>query len=246
MRSEKQWDVEVAIEVVSETSKHNTPSEDQTMNSNNVKRPVLTRILAGTVFLGSLAFAAQVEAQQQGTTGQARPERVEGRGGRGGRGGDPAQMVERRVERLTTDLKLSTSQATAIRQILLDEQTQMEALRPEGLRGPGGRGRNPGDSTARGERRQRPDSAARAQRRQRPDSATMAARRAEMEATREQMNALRTRTDARIAAVLTSEQRTAYQQLVAKRADRPEGGPGRGGRGGPGARGGKVAPPPAK
>ena len=247
MRSDrKEWDVEIPIEVVSEGSKgNNTPSEDQTMNSSNVKRPVLTRILAGTVFLGSLAFAAQVDAQQQGATAQGRPARAEGRGGRGG---NPAQMVERRVERLTTELKLSTSQATAIRQILLDEQTQMEALRPEGPGGPGGRGRKAGDSTARGERRQRPDSAARAQGRQRPDSATMAARRAEMEATREQMDALRTRTDARIAAVLSAEQRAAYQELAAKRPDRPEAGPGRGGRGGRGlgGRGNKGAPPPAK
>ncbi len=247
MRSDNR-EVEVAIEVVVEGPESNTTSrEDQTMNSTNVKRPMMTRILAGTVFLGSLAFAAQVESQQGAATSGTRPQR-DGEG-RGGHGGDSAR-VERRVERLTTELALTTSQAVAVRQILLDEHTQMLALRPEGRGGHGGlggRGRNGGDSTARGERRQRPDSAARAQGRQRPDSATMAQRRAEMEASREQMKALVTRTDARIAAVLSTEQRAAYGELVQKRPDRPEGGPGRGGRGGPGGRGGnKAAPPPAR
>jgi Spy/CpxP family protein refolding chaperone len=207
-----------------------------------------SRMLAGTVLAGSLAFAAQAQAQQQGQAGQAGKARVEG--GRGEQR-DPAQMVERRVTRLTEQLKLSTSQTTAIRQILLDEQTQMQALRPEGGRGlggpggPGGRGgRVAGDSAARGERRQRPDSGARAQR-QRPDSAMMAKMRAEMEQNRTQVDALRKRTDARIEAVLNAEQRTTYRELV---ANRPEGGMGRGGPGGGrGPRGGdRQAPPPAK
>jgi hypothetical protein len=212
------------------------------MHSNRTKRPMFSRVVAGTVLAGSLAFAAQVQAQ--GQAGQTRPERSAE--GRGGRGGDPARMVERRVTRLTEVLKLSTSQATAIRQILLDEQKQMEALRPEG----GPRGAR-GDSAARGERRQRPDSAARAAGRVRPDSATRERMRAEMEANREKMNTLRTQTDAKISAVLSVDQRTAYQALVAKRAERPEGGPGRGGfggfGGGRGGRGGdRQAPPPAK
>jgi len=212
------------------------------MRSNKTKRPMFSRLLAGTVLVGSLAFAAQVQAQQQGQAGQTRPERAEGRGGRGEKG-DPAQMVERRVTRLTEELKLTSGQTTAVRQILLDEQKQMEALRPEGL---SGRGRNAGDSAARGERRQRPDSAARAQGRQRPDSATMAKMRAQMEASREQMKALREQTDARITAVLSSTQRAAYQELVAKRDERAEGGPGRGGPGRGGRGGQRQAPPPAK
>ena len=188
----------------------------------------ISRFLAGTVFIGSLAFAEQVEAQQQG---QTRPERsAEGRGGRGEKL-DPAQMVERRVTRLTEELKLTSGQATAVRQILLDEQKQMETLRPEGF---GGRGRNPGDSAARGERRVR------------PDSATMAKMRAQMESSREQMKALRERTDARITAVLSSDQRAAYKELVAKRGERAEGGPGRGGPGRGGRGGQRQAPPPAK
>ena len=208
---------------------------------------MISRVIAGTVLMGSLAFVRQVEAQQQGRTGQAR---VEGRGGRGEQR-DPAQMVERRVSRLNEELKLSASQTTAIRQILLDEQTQMEALRPEGMRGPGGpggrRGGFGGDSAQRGGR-QRPDSAARAAGRQRPDSATMVKMRAEMEESRAQMDALRKRTDARIEAVLNADQKAAYRELVAKR---PEAGPGRGGPGGPGGgRGGRggdrQAPPPSK
>jgi Spy/CpxP family protein refolding chaperone len=209
---------------------------------------MISRVVAGTVLMGSLAFVQQVEAQQQGQAGQAGQARAEGRGGRGEQR-DPAQMVERRVSRLNEELKLSANQTTAIRQILLDEQTQMEALRPEGMRGPGGpggrRGGFGGDSAQRGGR-QRPDSAARAAGRQRPDSATMAERRAEMEQNREQMDALRKRTDARIEAVLNAEQKAAYRELAAKR---PEGGPGRGGPGG-GGRGGRggdrQAPPPAK
>lgn len=201
------------------------------MSSNRIKRPVFSRILAGTVLVGSLAFAAQAQAQQQGQAGQTRPERsAEGRGGRGEKP-DPAQMVERRVTRLTEELKLTSGQTTAVRQILLDEQKQMETLRPEGL---GGRGRNAGDSAARGERRQR------------PDSATMAKMRAQMEASREQMKALRTRTDARITAVLSSNQRAAYKELVAKRDERAEGSPGRGGPGRGGRGGQRQAPPPAK
>jgi hypothetical protein len=209
---------------------------------------MISRILAGTVMVGSLAFAAQVDAQTQGQAGGARPERTaEGRGGRGERS-DPAQMVERRVARLTEELKLTSGQSTAVRQILLEEQTQMATLRPDG--GPGGRGGRggfPGDSGARGERRQRPDSAARAEGRQRPDSATMARMRAEMDANRAEMDALRKQTDTRIEGVLSTEQRTAYRALAAKRGDRPEGGPGgRGGRGGPGRGGDRQAPPPVK
>ncbi len=206
------------------------------MRSNNVKRPMLTRILAGTVLAGSLAFAAQAEAQQQGQAGQARPERgAMGRGGRGGPMGDPAQMVDGRVARLTETLSLSANQATAIRGILLEQHEQMEALRPPRP------ARVAGDSAARRARRQRPDSAARAEGRVRPDSA-------ERERNRAQFEALQEQTDARIEAVLSAEQRTAYRELVAKRAERPEGGRGRGGPGGEGrGRGGqRQAPPPAK
>jgi Spy/CpxP family protein refolding chaperone len=66
-----------------------------------------------------------------------------------------------------------------------------------------------------------------------------------MEQNREQMDALRARTDARIEAVLNAEQKAAYRELAAKR---PEGGPGRGGPGGGrGVHGGdRQAPPPAK
>ena len=200
------------------------------MRSNRIRRPVFSRFLAGTVLAGSLAFAAQAEAQQNGQTGQARQERAEGRGGRGGERGDPAQMVERRVSRLTEALQLNTSQSESIRRILLEEQAQMKTLRPEA-----GPRRVAGDSAARAERRQRADSATRGERRERPDSATMAQNRAQMEA-------LRQRTDARIEGVLSNDQRAAYRELVAKR---PEGGPGGRGPGGEGrGRGGQRPPPP--
>ena len=206
------------------------------MRSNKMKRPMLTRFLAGTVLAGSLAFAAQVEAQQQGQAGQGRPERgAMGRGGRGGPMGDHAQMVDARVSRLTEALSLTAGQATAIRGILLEQHEQMEALLPPRPV------RVAGDSAARGARRQRPDSAARAAGRVRPDSA-------ERERNRAQMEALHEQTDARIEAVLSAEQRTAYRELVAKRGERGEGRPGRGGPGGGGrGRGGqRQAPPPVK
>jgi Spy/CpxP family protein refolding chaperone len=188
------------------------------MRSNRNTHPMLTRVLAGTVLAGSLAFAAQADAQQAGQAGKARTERAEGRGGRGG---DPAQMVDRRVERLTQELQLSSGQTAAIRQILLDQHAQMETLRPEG-----GPRRAPGDSAARGERRQR------------PDSATMAQNRAKFEA-------LRTQTDAKIEGVLSADQRTAYRELAAKRGERPEGARGGRGPGGDGrGRGGQRPPPP--
>ena len=188
------------------------------MRSNGIKR-----VLAGTVLVGSLAFAAQAEAQQNGAgqAGQAGQARAEGRGGRGGPRLAPEQMVERRVSRLTEELALNASQSESIRQILLEEQAKMEALRPEG-----GPRRAPGDTAARGERRQR------------PDSAVMAQNRAQMEALRQQ-------TDARIERVLTSDQVGKYRELV---KNRPEGGPGGRGPGGEGrGRGGnRQAPPPAK
>ena len=199
---------------------------------NKTKRPMFARMLAGTVLAGSLAFAAQAEAQQQRQAGQARPER--GAMGRGGRGpmGDPAQMVGRRVSMLTEELALTTGQATAIRQILIDQHAQMDALRPAGP--PRGMA---GDSAARRERRQRPDSAARAAGRVRPDSAAREQLRTQMDAQHEQTNA-------RIEAVLSGEQRTAFQELVAKRGERAEGGRGRGPGGQGRGRGGQRPPPP--
>ena len=205
--------------VVNRQSSVQLLNEDRTMKNNGIKRPMLSRVLAGTVLVGSLAFAAQADAQQNGTgqAGQAGQARAEGRGGRGGPRLAPEQMVERRVSRLTAELALNASQSESIRRILVAEHAQMEALRPEG-----GPRRVPGDSAARGERRQRPDSAAMAQ-------------------NRAQMEALRQQTDARIERVLTSDQVGKYRGLV---KNRPEGA--RGGRG-PGGRGGnRQAPPPAK
>src|SRR5687767_2014782 len=139
-------------------------------------------------------------------------------------------MVERRVTMLTERLQLTATQSASIRGILLDEHTRLEALRPQ----------RP-DSASRGQRT-RGDSATRAQRPERPDSAARAQGRAQMEA-------IHQATDARVASVLTEEQRTAYQALVAERRERGEGGRGRGGRGGPGRggfdKGGRQAPPPA-
>ena len=234
------------------------------MNTSRFGRS-LPAVLAGTVLIGTLAFAAQVESQQSGTQPQRAERGAEhrgpgGQGRRGGPGGDSVR-VERRLGMLTERLSLTAHQQAAVRTILLDEHTQMAALRPEG--GPGAafggrggfRGRRP-DSASGGRQRTRPDSAARAER-VRPDSAQMAERRAEMEAMREKMDALRVQTDSRIEQVLTGDQRTAYRELV---ANRPEGGIGRGGRG-PGGRGGpgrggfdrgganrgsqRQAPPPA-
>ena len=234
------------------------------MNTRRIGRS-LPRVLAGTVLIGSLAFAAQVESQQQSGTQGRKPERGAGQRGPGGEGrrggpGSDSLRVERRLGMLTERLSLTANQQSAVRTILTDEQAQMEALRPEGAGGPGGPG-GPGGFGGRGPRgartdsagrggRTRPDSAARAER-QRPDSAEMAQRRAEFEAVRVKMDALRAQTDARIEQVLSSEQRTTYRELV---ANRPEGGPGRGGRGpggrgGPGRggfdRGGQVPPPRA-
>ena len=203
------------------------------MRSNNVRRPMFIRLLAGKVLAGGLAFAAEAEAQQQGQAGRARPERgAMGRGGRGGPMADPAEMVDARIARLTEGLSLSAGQATAIRGILLEQHEQMAALGPA---------RVAGDPAARGARRQRPDSAARAEGRVRPDSA-------ERERNRAQIAELQQEADARIEAVLSDEQRTAYRELAAKRAEQPKGPPGRGGPGGEGRnRGGqRQAPPPAK
>jgi Spy/CpxP family protein refolding chaperone len=209
------------------------------MNKQRIGRS-LPGVLAGTVLVGTLAFAAQIQSQQSST--QERPARSAEQRGPGGRGG-PGQRndslrVERRLGMLTERLTLTANQQAAVRTILLDEHTQVEALRPEGGRGFGG------------PRGARPDSGARVER-QRPDSAQMAQRRAEMEQVRAKMDVLRQQTDTRIEQVLTADQRATYRELV---ANRPEGGPGRGGRGGPGGRGGRGrgaeqggqrTPPPA-
>ena len=204
------------------------------MTSNDRSRR-FPRMLAGTVLAGTLAFAAQASAQQAGTTQGTRPDRgaeQRGPGGRGGRGG-PEQMVERRVSMLTERLGLSATQAVSIREILIDEQTRMEALRPQ----------RTGPESASRAQRTRGDSASRASR-ARPDSAQVAEVRA-------RMNEIHTQTDARIESVLTPAQRSTYGELVAARAERGEGafgrGPGgRGGRGGPGkGAGARRTPPPA-
>ena len=81
----------------------------------------MTRLAFGAVLAAGLVLAPQAGAQGEQ---QGRPDR----GGRGERM-DPAQRVERRVSMLTERLQLSQQQATQIRQILSQEQTQVQALR---------------------------------------------------------------------------------------------------------------------
>jgi Spy/CpxP family protein refolding chaperone len=85
-------------------------------------------VLAGTVLFGSLAFAAQAEAQRQGGAGDGRP----GRGGRGDQLADSGKRIERRVEMLTERLSLDVRQAAAIAEILEKDRAQRDALRPAG------------------------------------------------------------------------------------------------------------------
>ena len=80
----------------------------------------MKRLAFGTALAAGLALAPQAGAQSE-QQGRARPERGERM--------DPKQRVERRVGMLTERLQLSQQQATQIRQILTEEQTQLQALR---------------------------------------------------------------------------------------------------------------------
>ena len=111
---------------------------------------LLVAALAGVLAWGSTA-AAQPPAGRGSHGGHAMGPR--------GRGGDPAQMIERRVTRLTEVLSLSEAQAGSIREILTEQSTRIEALRPT----------------------ERPA--------QRPDSATLAQHRAQMLAIHEETEA---------------------------------------------------------
>lgn len=80
------------------------------------------RLLAlGAAFVAGLVLAPPAGAQSEQ---QGRPDR----GGQRGERMDPKQRVERRVGMLTERLQLSEQQATKIRQILTQEQTQMQGL----------------------------------------------------------------------------------------------------------------------
>ena len=79
------------------------------------------RLLAlGAALAAGLVLVPNVEAQSG--------EQQQGRPGRGERV-DPAQRLERRVNMLTERLQLSTQQAAQVRQVLTQEQTQVQALR---------------------------------------------------------------------------------------------------------------------
>jgi protein CpxP len=80
----------------------------------------ITRLAFGAVLAAGFALAPQAGAQQGDQQGRGRPERSQRI--------DPAQRVERRVGMLTERLQLSTQQATQIRQILTQEQTDLQAV----------------------------------------------------------------------------------------------------------------------
>jgi periplasmic protein CpxP/Spy len=81
----------------------------------------MTRLAFGAVLAAGLVLAPQAGAQQGEQQGRSSPER--------GQRMDPAQRLERRIGMLTEQLQLSAQQATQIRQILTQEQTEMQALR---------------------------------------------------------------------------------------------------------------------
>ena len=81
----------------------------------------MSRLASGAVLAAGLVLASQAGAQQGDQQGRGRPER--------GQQMDPAQRLERRVGMLTERLQLSAQQATQIRQILTQEQTDVQALR---------------------------------------------------------------------------------------------------------------------
>jgi hypothetical protein len=82
----------------------------------------MTRLAFGAALAAGLALAPEAGAQSEQ---QGRPDR----GGQRGERMDPQQRLERRLTMLTERLQLSQQQATQIRQILTQEQTQMASLR---------------------------------------------------------------------------------------------------------------------
>ena len=83
----------------------------------------MTRLAFSAVLAAGLVLAPQAGAQSE-QQGRARPER--------GQRMDPAQRLERRVGMLTERLQLSAQQATQVRQILTQEQTDVKVLRQKG------------------------------------------------------------------------------------------------------------------
>jgi protein CpxP len=93
------------------------------MRSQTIHRStaVLPRLITVTAaLLSSLAFAPKIHAQEGAPQAQE---------GRPRRDGNPEQRLERRVSRMAEELKLNSAQATKVRQILVEERTQMQALR---------------------------------------------------------------------------------------------------------------------
>lgn len=122
----------------------------------------MTRLAFVAVLAAGLVLAPQAGAQSE-QQGRTRPER--------GQRMDPQQRLERRVSMMTERLQLSQQQATQIRQILSEEQTQMQALRQKA-----------GDG-------------------------------ADRESLRPEMQSIRQRSEQRIEAVLTEQQRATYRDF---------------------------------
>lgn len=109
---------------------------------------------------------------------------------------DPGQRLDRQVAMLTQRLQLSSTQASQIREILQQQEQQLQAWRQQhaGERGGGQRG---GQDGQRGDRQP-------GQRRQLPP----------------ELQAIRDRSEQQIERVLNADQRAQYQQLRAERQQR--------------------------
>jgi hypothetical protein len=120
-------------------------------------------------------------------------------GGKGKRGGDPAKRVEKRVTKMTENLKLSDAQAQQIRQILMDDAKQMQAKWAE----------------------------KKAAKKAAKDQATAPRTRptdAEKEQMKAQMKAHREAVDQKIVAVLNAQQKEQYQKQMQERGNKRDGG----------------------
>jgi hypothetical protein len=174
---------------------------------------VTMRVLAAGAALGAaLLLNAPANAQDQGQYGQG------GRGGWGqaqGQRQDPGQRLDRQVAMLTQRLRLSGSQASQIREILQQEQEQMQAWRqdhggdPRDGQNGQGRWQRDGQNGQGGWQRdgqggQRGGRQGAGQRRQLPP----------------ELQAIRDRSEQQVERVLNSSQRAQYHQLRAEREQR--------------------------
>jgi len=176
---------------------------------------VTMRVLAAGAALGTaLLLGAPANAQFQGQGGRG------GWGQAQGQRQDPGQRLDRQVAMLTQRLRLSGSQASQIREILQDEQQQMQAYRQQhgGEQRGNGQGGYPRDrQNGQGGWQRDGQSGQGGWQRGGQDGQRGGRQRRQLPA---ELQAIHDRSEQQIERVLNASQRAQYQQLRAEREQR--------------------------